>query len=93
MPDVPFPKEPEQTDEVFADKLVALRNRLDDAARVALTGDTTSRVRRKLLFTVAQVGIIVAIALDGIVGLLAGTLGLVAVLFLAMTDDVTVPLE
>lgn len=85
MPDVPIRPEPER-DEVFADKLVALRDRLDDAAHIALTGDTTGRRRRPTLFVASALGTVLAIGADGIVGLVAGTLGLIALLLLAMTD-------
>lgn len=86
MPDVPILPEPER-DEEFADKLVALRNRLDDVAHVALTGDTTGRVRRKVLFLIAAFSIL-ALARDGIAGIVIGGVGLIALLMLAMTDDV-----
>jgi hypothetical protein len=88
MPDVPFKDEPEQ-DEEFADKLVALRNKLDDATRVTLTGDPRGRIRRKLLFlTVVLTLTIVAIDAHSVVSTLIAGIGMFALLALAMTDEV-----
>jgi hypothetical protein len=89
MPDVPFPPEPVPT------KAEVARQRASTTVRVALTGDPDGRVRRKILFLLAGVGSVSAIAIDGqkgdILGLILGVAGVVALLLLAMTDDV-VPL-
>jgi hypothetical protein len=54
----------------------------------SLTGDPHGRVRRPTLFVIAAVGVIVSLVLDGVVGLVAGTLALIAILLLAMSDNV-----
>ena len=85
MPDVPFPKVEEEPEP----RLVALRNRLEDKAKVALTGQSEPRsIRRPLLFVLAALGILVALTVDGPVGLAVGGVGLIALLLLAMTDQV-----
>lgn len=87
MPDVPVLPEPER-DEEFADKLVALRNRLDDRAHLALTGQprgtARSNIRRPLLFVTAMIGVGFAPAF----GTVPAVVALVAILILAMTDQV-----
>lgn len=85
MPDVPFPPEPVPT------KAEVARQRASTTVRVALTGDPDGRVRRKILFLLAGIGSVASIALDGVLGLVLGIAGVVALLLLAMTDDV-VPL-
>lgn len=86
MPDVPFPPEPEPT------KAEVARQRASETVRVALTGDPNGRIRRKVMFLLAGVGSVAAIALDGaqgnILGLILGFAGIAAILILAMTDDV-----
>ena len=82
MGDVPMLPEPEPSaTERTVEEVGALYRR-------ALTGDPHGRVRRKTLFLIAEIGIVIAIALGGAVGLIAGVVGLIAVLLLAMTDDV-----
>ncbi len=79
MGDVPFPPEVEPgKDEVFAAKLILLRNKLDDAARVTLTSDPRGRLRRPVLFVLIGV----ALALN------VPALGITALLALALTDQV-----
>ncbi len=88
MPDVPVLSEPEPEND-FAAKLVALRNRLGDAARVTITGTTQPvPIRRKVLFAVTAVSIFTLLGVNGVAGLIVGGIGLIALLFLAMTDDV-----
>lgn len=81
MGDVVAKPEPEEQDAEFADKLVDLRDRLDDAARVALVGDRAANIRRPVLFVV--IGLALALNLPPV--------GIVALLALAYTDQV-VPL-
>lgn len=54
----------------------------------AVTGAPSGRVRRPTLFAVAAVGIIITLAIDGVPALIAGGLALIAILLLAMTDNV-----
>ena len=90
MPDVPMPPEPEEAKpNEFYQAIWGAGGFVDDQVRRTLTGDTEGRIRRPALFLIAEVGIIAALATDGIVGLVAGGLALVAVLLLAMTDQVT----
>lgn len=84
MPDVPVIPEPE-------DESTAIETAVAKAGtltRVAMTGDPNGRVRRKVLFLTAALGILAALVLDGALGILLGGLGLIALLLLAMTDDV-----
>lgn len=53
-----------------------------------ITGSPSGRVRRPTLFALASVGIVISLALDGVVGLIAGTIALIAILLLAMSDSV-----
>lgn len=58
--------------------------RVNAGVRLAVTGDTAGRLRRPVLFLVVAV----ALVLDGTFGLITGTAGLIALLILAMTDNV-----
>ena len=82
MPDVPMkPRpEPEPTLAERAEPVVS-------ATRVLLTGDPNGRVRRPLLYAVASFGTVVAIYLDGPVGLILGGIAIVALMLLAWTDN------
>lgn len=80
MGDVPVLPEPEPQPE-FADKLVALRDRLDEAARVGVTAEPRGSLRRPILFVLVGLGLVLNLP----------ALGIVALLALALTDQV-VPL-
>jgi len=54
----------------------------------AVTGTPSGRVRRPTLFALAAIGILITIALDDVVGLVAGGVALIAILLLAMSDAV-----
>ena len=77
MPDVPIIPEPEH-DEEFAEKLVLLRNRIDDAARTTLTGQTGGSMRRALLFITVAVSLVLNLP----------ALGIIALGILMLTDQV-----
>ena len=87
MPDVPYPPDPEPSrlDE-FAQKLVALRDRLDEGTRTAMTGEPSGRIRRPVLFALVAIGL-----LAGGTWPPAAAIGAVALIWLALTDAV-VPL-
>ena len=90
MPDVPMPPEPEEAEpSQFYQAVWGAGGFMDDQVRRTLTGDTEGKLRRPVLFLLTEVGIIAALANDGIVGLLLGGIALIAVLLLAMTDQVT----
>jgi len=80
MGDVPIRPEPEPQ--------ITPADKAANTYRWWVSGDENGRVRRKSLFLIAEIGIVIAIALDGVLGLAAGLLGLAAILLLAMTDDV-----
>jgi hypothetical protein len=80
MGDVPVLPEPEVQS--------TLAERATEVYRYAMTGDPSGRIRRKTLFVLAEVGVVIAIALDGLSGLLGGGVAMIALLLLAMTDDV-----
>lgn len=93
MPDVPFPKEPEPTRaEDFYQAVWGFGGAVGSVTRKIVTGDPQGRLRRKVLFLIAQIGAVIAIAAapGGIVPftLICGGIGLVALLLLAMTDEV-----
>lgn len=80
MGDVPLPPAPEPADD-FAAKLVDLRDRLDDASRVAMTATSQGSLRRPILFVAIGIALVLNVP----------ALGIVALLALALTDQV-VPL-
>lgn len=80
MGDVPIQPEPEPEVSEAREALVALRDRLNDAARVGLTADSAGSLRRPVLFVLVGVGL----ALGG----LFAVVGIVALLALALTDQV-----
>ena len=90
MPDVPIQPEPEPTRrEDFYQALWGFGGAVDHQTRRAVTGDERGALRRPALFLIASIGIIVLLAgVDGVGGLVAGTLALIALLLLAMTDQV-----
>jgi Ca2+/Na+ antiporter len=77
--------------EVRAARARETASRVEESLRVAVTGDPKGRVRRKVLFMVVAICVLVGLATDGAAGLIAAGLGLMALLLLAMNDDV-VPL-
>lgn len=85
MGDIPFPPEVPptkverliETGRATGDEFVAL-------TKVAFTGTRTGRIRRKVLFTIVGVSLV----LGGALGVIGGGIGLIAMLMLAMTDDV-----
>jgi len=89
MPDVPYPKEPEEAKaDQFVQALWGAGGAVGAVTRKVVTGDATGRLRRKGLFLLGDIGIIVAlVSREGVVGLIAGSLALIALLLLAMTDD------
>ncbi len=78
MGDVPILPEPEAEPDPFAERLVALRDRLDDGVRVGLTADRAGSLRRPILFVLIGVALVLNLPAVGIVALLA----------LALTDQV-----
>jgi hypothetical protein len=67
------PVQPEEEPEVseYREKLVALRNRLDDGVRTTVAGSTVEPVRRPVLMTLIGVALVLNIPVLGIVALLA----------------------
>lgn len=83
MPDFVGEPEPEPETparEAYAAKLADLRDRADEAARVALTGDTGAPIRRSILFVLVGIGLFA--------GGIFAAVGIVALLALALTDAV-----
>lgn len=79
MPDVPIPPEPESTRaEEFYQAVWGFGGAVDAQVRRAVTGDTQGRLRRPILFLIVGVALV----------LNAPALGLVALLLLALTDQV-----
>jgi len=60
----------------------------DELFREVVTGQPAGRLRRPLLFLLASVGIIVSLVTDDIIGLVGGGVALIAILLLAMSDQV-----
>jgi hypothetical protein len=54
----------------------------------AVTGAPSGRVRRPTLYAITAIGIVITLAIDGPVGLVAGGVALIAMLLLAMSDAV-----
>lgn len=88
MADVHIPQEDPSTSQQIGAKVAGLIESGHELYAQSVTGDRTGRTRRPTLFMVAAVGVLVSLALDGIVGLVAGGLALIAILLLAMSDSV-----
>jgi hypothetical protein len=73
----PFPEEEPPT------RTQALREQAEAAARIIVAGSSVGAMRRIVLYVI--VGI--ALAAGGTVGVLAGLVGIIAILLLAMTDQ------
>lgn len=81
MPDVPIPPEPEEAEpSQFYQAVWGFGGYVDAQLRRAATGDTDGRLRRPILFAVAGVALILGGA--------AIPVGIVALFFLALTDQV-----
>ena len=85
MGDVHIPKPPPNAVGAKVQELIESGHEL---YATALTGTPQGRVRRPTLFALASIGVIISIAFNGVVGLVAGGLALIAILLLAMTDAV-----
>lgn len=88
MPDVPFPKpEPPTRREVTASRLSGAFDSLARLVRLTLTGYSEKRsIRRTVLFLIAADGIGIAMSTGG--GAIPLSCALIAVLLLALTDQV-----
>lgn len=82
MPDVPIPPKPTPTRaEQTRESLTEMAARVEEGARVALTGETDGRLRRPILFVLVGIALVLNLP----------ALGLVALILLVYTDQV-VPL-
>lgn len=88
MPDVSLPPDDPTTSQRIGAKVDMLIEQGHALYATALTGTPTGRTRRKTLYTLAMVGTVIGLALDGAVGIIAGLVALIAMLLLAMTDDI-----
>ncbi len=75
------PEDPRITKEDIAERVDAIRNEAQRGAAYILTGDSSGRVRRNLLYVVAAALIVVGLPL----------LALIPLLLLALTDAVVLP--
>lgn len=83
MPDVPYPKETEEKADEFKQALWGFGGAVGAVTRTAITGERAGRVRRPILF------LIVGIGLWGAADWwLFSLVGLIALLILALTDQV-----
>ena len=88
MPDVPYPKPKEPTpSEIRVQRVRSAGEAVARSIRTLLTGDSDGRLRRPLLFVVAEVGVLAALVVDGIAGIAIGGIGMIALLLLAFTDN------
>jgi hypothetical protein len=88
MGDVHIPQEDPTTSQRIGAKVQGLIDSGHEFYATAATGSPTGRTRRPTLFIVTALGIIVSLVLDGTVGFVAGGIALIAMLLLAMTDNV-----
>lgn len=88
MADTNIPQEDPTTSQKVGAKVADLIASGHEFYSVAATGSPDGRLRRPTLFVVASVGVVISLALDGVLGLLGGGLALIAILLLAMTDSV-----
>ena len=85
MGDVHIPKPPPNAVGAKVQELIEAGHEM---YATAVTGTPSGRVRRPTLFALAAIGILITIALDDVVGLVAGGVALIAILLLAMSDAV-----
>ena len=85
MGDVHIPKPPPNAIGARVDELVEAGHEL---YATTVTGQPSGRVRRPTLYLIADIAIVGALVADGIGGIVAGGLALIAMLLLAMTDAV-----
>lgn len=85
MVDVSIPKPPPGKVGAIVEDLIEQGHEL---YATAVTGHPSGRVRRPTLFALAALGVLITLAADGVIGLVAGGVALIAIMLLAMSDAV-----
>lgn len=85
MGDVSIPEPDQSRVGAKVDELIASGH---EFYATAVTGVPHGRVRRPTLFVIAAIGTVGALAVGGIEGVIAGAVGLIAILLLALSDNV-----